>query len=97
MTFAYKYGSFVKIQEFVELRKRLDNSLHFAMTTVDKMLLELSWCGNPNILSVMLGSMRIQPHEDSIRWNLIRDNRDLEVNYLFQFSFFQVLHISKKY
>ncbi|XP_046415416.1 N-alpha-acetyltransferase 25, NatB auxiliary subunit [Neodiprion fabricii] len=79
LTFAYKYGSFVKIQEFVELRKRLDNSLHFAMTTVDKMLLELSWCDSPNILSVMLTSMRIQPHEDSIRWNLIRDNRDLEV------------------
>ncbi|XP_012253045.2 N-alpha-acetyltransferase 25, NatB auxiliary subunit [Athalia rosae] len=79
LTFAYKYGSFVKIQEFVELRKRLDNSLHFAMTTVDKMLLELSWCDSPTILSAMLASMRIQPQQDSIRWNLIRDNRDLEV------------------
>lgn len=43
------------------------------------MLLELSWCANPDILSVMVSSMRIQPQEDSIRWNLMRDNRDLEV------------------
>ncbi|XP_015610022.1 N-alpha-acetyltransferase 25, NatB auxiliary subunit isoform X2 [Cephus cinctus] len=79
LTFAYKYGSFVKIQEFVELRERLENSFHFAMTTVDKMLLELSWCDSPGMLFNTLSTMRIQPHEDSIRWDLLRDNRDLEV------------------
>ncbi|KAK0171898.1 hypothetical protein PV328_005290 [Microctonus aethiopoides] len=79
LTFAYKYGSFVKIQEFVDLRERLDNSLHFATSTVDKMLLELSWCDSAKSLSATLATMRIQPHEDSIRWELLRDNRDLEV------------------
>ncbi|CAD6234182.1 GSCOCG00007626001-RA-CDS [Cotesia congregata] len=79
LTFAYKYGSFAKIQEFVDLRERLDNSLHFATSTVDKMLLELSWCDSAKSLSRALVSMRVLPHEDSIRWELLRDNRDLEV------------------
>ncbi|XP_076236201.1 phagocyte signaling impaired [Calliopsis andreniformis] len=79
LTFAYKYGSFVKIQEFVELRERLENSFHFVMTTVDKMLLELRWCYNSASLFSTLSNMHIQPNEDSIRLNSLRDNRDLEV------------------
>ncbi|XP_043274527.1 N-alpha-acetyltransferase 25, NatB auxiliary subunit [Venturia canescens] len=79
LTFAYKYGSFVKIQEFVELKERLENSLHFATTSVDKMLLELSWCDTPVTLSNTLSNMKIQPQEDTIQWQLLRDNRDLEV------------------
>lgn len=72
----------MKIQEFVELKERLENSLHFAMTTVDKMLLELSWCDSPTSLSNTLLNMRVQPQEDTIRWELLRDNRDLEVQSL---------------
>ncbi|XP_029676321.1 N-alpha-acetyltransferase 25, NatB auxiliary subunit [Formica exsecta] len=79
LTFAYKYGSFIKIQEFVELRERLDNSFHFAMTTVDKMLLDLCWCDSTASLISTLNSMHIQPHLDTIRWSSLRDNRDLEV------------------
>ncbi|XP_058795847.1 N-alpha-acetyltransferase 25, NatB auxiliary subunit isoform X2 [Phymastichus coffea] len=79
LTFAYKYGSFLKIQEFVELRDRLENSIHFAMTTVDKMLLELSWCDSPMAITNSLSSMHVQPVKDSIRWNLLRDNRDIDV------------------
>ncbi|XP_066597306.1 N-alpha-acetyltransferase 25, NatB auxiliary subunit [Prorops nasuta] len=79
LTFAYKYGSFIKIQEFVELRERLENSLHFAMTTVDKMILELTLCNSSTSLFLTLSNMHIQPSQDSVRWNLLRDNRDLEV------------------
>ena len=79
LTFAYKYGSFVKIKEFVDLKEKLENSLHFAMTTVDKMLLELSWCDSPTMLSNTLQNMRVRPQEDTIRWELLQDNRDLEV------------------
>ncbi|XP_015437860.1 PREDICTED: N-alpha-acetyltransferase 25, NatB auxiliary subunit [Dufourea novaeangliae] len=79
LTFAYKYGSFVKIQEFVELRERLENSFHFVMTTVDKMLLELSWCDSPTSLFSTINNMHIQPDEDSVRLNSLRDNRDLLV------------------
>ncbi|XP_076276164.1 phagocyte signaling impaired isoform X1 [Lasioglossum baleicum] len=79
LTFAYKYGSFVKIQEFVELRERLENSFQFVMTTMDKMLLELSWCDSPASLFSTINSMHIQPEEDSVRLNALRDNRDLKV------------------
>lgn len=79
LTFAYKYGSFVKIQEFVELKERLENSFHFVMTTVDKMLLELSWCNSSTSLISTLDNMDIQLTEDSVRLNSLRDNRDLEV------------------
>ncbi|KAL2722102.1 hypothetical protein V1477_020922 [Vespula maculifrons] len=79
LTFAYKYGSFTKIQEFMELREHLENSLHFAVTTIDKMLLDLSCCDNFKSLFSALTSMHIQPHEDRIRWDQLRDNRDLEV------------------
>ncbi|KAG7208761.1 hypothetical protein KM043_014956 [Ampulex compressa] len=79
LTFAYKYGSFAKIQEFVELRERLENSLHFAMTTVDKLLLELSWCDSSPSLFSALNNMHVQPHENLVRWDSLRDNRDLEV------------------
>ncbi|XP_024887489.1 N-alpha-acetyltransferase 25, NatB auxiliary subunit [Temnothorax curvispinosus] len=79
LTLAYKYGSFIKIQDFVELRERLENSFHFAMTTVDKMLLDLCWCDSTTSLFSTLNNMHIQPHLDSIRWASLRDNRDLEV------------------
>lgn len=83
LTYAYKFGSFLKIQEFVELRERLENSIHFAMTTVDKMLLEMSWCDSPTAVTNSLSSMHIQPAVDSIQWDLLRDNRDVDVRSLY--------------
>jgi N-terminal acetyltransferase B complex non-catalytic subunit len=41
LTFSYKFGSFLKIEEFVEFRERLNNSLHYALVTVERMLFEL--------------------------------------------------------
>ena len=79
MTFAYKYGSFLKIQEFVDLRERLEKSIHFATTTVDKMLIELTQSGNSTGFLSTLATMHVEPSEDSIKWDLLRDNRDLEV------------------
>lgn len=77
LMFAYKYGSFEKIREFMELKDRLENSLHFAMTAIDKMLLELSLCSNSSSLFSVLSNMK--PSEESIKTGSLRDNRDLEV------------------
>ncbi|OAD52479.1 N-alpha-acetyltransferase 25, NatB auxiliary subunit [Eufriesea mexicana] len=79
LTFAYKYGSFVKVQELVELKERLESSFHFVMATVDKMLLEFSWCNSSTSLISTLDNMDIQQIENSFRLNILRDNRDLEV------------------
>ncbi|XP_020616340.1 N-alpha-acetyltransferase 25, NatB auxiliary subunit-like isoform X1 [Orbicella faveolata] len=38
---AYKYGSFEKIPEFIDLKRRLDLSLHFATVNYENMLLEV--------------------------------------------------------
>lgn len=82
LTFAYKYGSFLKIQEFVDLKDRLEKSIHFAITTVDKMLIELTWSENSSAFLNSLTNMHVQPYEDTIGWELLRDNRDLEVKLL---------------
>lgn len=63
----------------MELKERLENSFHFVMTTVDKMLLELGWCSSSTSLISALDNMDIQLIEDSVRLNSLRDNRDLEV------------------
>ena len=78
MTYAYKYGSFLKIQEFLELKVRLEDSLHFATITTEKMLLELSWCDSISSITNALSNMNIQSRDPS--WlNNLRDNRDLDV------------------
>ncbi|KAJ8873530.1 hypothetical protein PR048_024348 [Dryococelus australis] len=41
LTYSYKFGSFMKLHEFIEFQERLNNSLHYATVTVDKMLLEV--------------------------------------------------------
>jgi len=67
----------------VELRERLENSFHFVMTTVDKMLLDLCWADSTaslfSTLNIHMHMPCIQPHLDSIRLASLRDNRDLEV------------------
>lgn len=63
----------------MELKERLENSFHFVTATIDKMLLELSWCSSPPSLISTLDNMDIQLNEDSVRYNSLRDNRDLEV------------------
>lgn len=76
----------------MELREHLENSLHFAVTTIDKMLLDLSCCDNFKSLFSALTSMHIQPHEDRIRWDQLRDNRDLEVYIIIIYIVYDIEH-----
>lgn len=41
LAFSYKFGSFLKISEFVEFRDRLNNSIHNSLVAVEKKLLEI--------------------------------------------------------
>ncbi|XP_014210949.1 N-alpha-acetyltransferase 25, NatB auxiliary subunit [Copidosoma floridanum] len=79
LAFAFRYGSFLKIEEFLEFQERLKNSIHFASVTVDKMLLELSNCESPNQVALTLSTMNVKYAEDPIRWDKLRDNRDVDV------------------
>uniref|UniRef100_A0A8C7BPD0 N-alpha-acetyltransferase 25, NatB auxiliary subunit n=1 Tax=Neovison vison TaxID=452646 RepID=A0A8C7BPD0_NEOVI len=77
---AYKYGAFEKIPEFIAFRNRLNNSLHFAQVRTERMLLDLLLEANISTsLAESIKSMNLQPEEDDIPWEALRDNRDLNV------------------
>ncbi|XP_049520620.1 N-alpha-acetyltransferase 25, NatB auxiliary subunit [Dermacentor silvarum] len=76
----YKYGSFTKIQEMMSFRERLNNSLHFALLTADKMILELLLeAKSQETLKQMLMSMEIDPVNDKTEWSALTDNRDVRI------------------
>ncbi|XP_077534850.1 phagocyte signaling impaired [Haemaphysalis longicornis] len=76
----YKYGSFLKVQEMMEFRERLNNSLHFATLTVEKMILELLLEAKSQAsLKQMLTAMEIDPVNDKVDWRALRDNRDVRI------------------
>uniref|UniRef100_A0A224YWA9 N-terminal acetyltransferase B complex subunit MDM20 homolog n=1 Tax=Rhipicephalus zambeziensis TaxID=60191 RepID=A0A224YWA9_9ACAR len=76
----YKYGSFTKIQEMMRFRERLNNSLHFALLTADKMILELLLeAKSQETLKQMLTSMEIDPVNDKTEWSALTDNRDVRI------------------
>ncbi|XP_049839174.1 N-alpha-acetyltransferase 25, NatB auxiliary subunit isoform X1 [Schistocerca gregaria] len=79
LTFSYKFGSFLKIEEFVEFRERLNNSIHYAIMSVEQKLLELMSCRSHAQTSVFVTAMEINPAKDKIDWNSLQDNRDLTV------------------
>lgn len=77
---AYKYGAFEKIPEFIALRNRLNQSLHFAQVRTERMLLDLfSEADIVLSLEESVKAMSVSPEEDDIPWNNLRDNRDLTV------------------
>ncbi|XP_076020070.1 N-alpha-acetyltransferase 25, NatB auxiliary subunit isoform X2 [Genypterus blacodes] len=77
---AYKYGAFEKIPEFIALRNRLNQSLHFAQVRTERMLLDL-FLEADIVLSLeeSVKAMSLSAEEDDIPWDTIRDNRDLTV------------------
>ncbi|CAL1567986.1 unnamed protein product [Knipowitschia caucasica] len=77
---AYKYGAFEKIPEFIALRNRLNQSLHFAQIRTERMLLDLILEADILLsLEDSVKAMSLTAENDDIPWNNIRDNRDLTV------------------
>ncbi|XP_018335486.1 phagocyte signaling-impaired protein isoform X2 [Agrilus planipennis] len=76
LTFSYKFGSFIKLEEFMDFRERLNNSLHYVTTAVDKIILSLVQCSSiENLYSIDL-----VPKDNKIEWEELRDNRDVSVH-----------------
>ncbi|XP_072310388.1 N-alpha-acetyltransferase 25, NatB auxiliary subunit [Eucyclogobius newberryi] len=77
---AYKYGAFEKIPEFIALRNRLNQSLHFAQSRTERMWLDLILEADIVLnLEESVKAMSLTAEEDDIPWNNLRDNRDLTV------------------
>ncbi|GAB1608194.1 N-alpha-acetyltransferase 25, NatB auxiliary subunit-like [Argonauta hians] len=75
---SYKYGTFIKIYEFVQFRERLQNSLQYASAIEESLLLDLvlETC-NHNSTEMMLTSMAIDPDVDRTKGEKnLQDNRD---------------------
>lgn len=68
LTLSYKFGSFIKLDEFMDFRERLRNSLHYTTVIVDKIMLSLVECMSLDILY----SLNVTPRETEIEWDLIR-------------------------
>lgn len=80
LAMSYKFGSFSKLQEFMDFREKLSNSLQYSMTSVEALLQEIV-CFNGGYQQnyAQFQNMKIEPHEDRIKYQDLTDNRDLNV------------------
>lgn len=80
LAMCYKFGSFSKLQEFMDFRDRLSNSLHYALVSAETLISEMvcmSGTAAQNVESV--GSFNLEPKKDRLDWAEMTDNRDLTV------------------
>lgn len=80
ISMCYKYGSFSKLQEFMDFHERLSHSFQYSMTSVDALVLELvcmSGTLDQNLNAFKF--LQIDSDRDNIEWSKIKDNRDLSV------------------
>lgn len=80
LAMSYKFGSFSKLQEFMDFRERLSNSLHYSMISVEALIQEIvCFNGSSQQNLLQFQNMKIEPNEDRIKYEELMDNRDLEV------------------
>lgn len=80
LAMSYKFGSFSKLQEFMDFREKLSNSLHYSLISVEAMIQEIChYNGSHNQNIQQFNNMKIEPNEDRIKYDELSDNRDLEV------------------
>ncbi|XP_044764345.1 phagocyte signaling-impaired protein [Coccinella septempunctata] len=73
LTSSYKFGSFAKLEDFMDFRERLNHSLHYAAVTIDKIMLTFMCCLDLEALGCNL-AQNLNPD-----WDLLRNNSDLNV------------------
>ncbi|CAG9767813.1 unnamed protein product [Ceutorhynchus assimilis] len=75
LTFSYKFGSFHKLDEFMDFRETMNNSMHYTTVVVDRIILSLVDCSRLDSLY----NLDISPKDNKIEWDKLGDNRDLKV------------------
>lgn len=73
----YKYGTFTKIEEMMEMRSRLDHSVQYIAVSLDRMILDLIQSAK-SVDSVveLVRSFEMNPLKDRTDWDFLCDNRD---------------------
>lgn len=80
LSMCYKFGSFTKLQEFIDFRDQLYNSLHYAVVSVEALVLEIiSFGGTLNQNLIAFRNLQIDVECDRLQLNEMTDNRDLKV------------------
>ncbi|XP_034485677.1 phagocyte signaling-impaired protein [Drosophila innubila] len=75
----YRFCTFSKMEEFMNFKERLTNSLLYVACSVEAQLCDLVSCyGNVQQNLTSYVAMSIEPADDRIAWNELSDNRDLE-------------------
>ncbi|KAH8310732.1 hypothetical protein KR044_002767 [Drosophila immigrans] len=75
----YRFCTFSKMEEFMNFKERLTNSLLYVACSVEAQLCDLVSCyGNVQQNLSAYAAMSIEPADDRIAWNELSDNRDLE-------------------
>ncbi|XP_060647501.1 LOW QUALITY PROTEIN: phagocyte signaling-impaired protein [Drosophila nasuta] len=75
----YRFCTFSKMEEFMNFKERLTNSLLYVACSVEAQLCDLVSCyGNVQQNLTAYVTMSIEPADDRIAWNELSDNRDLE-------------------
>lgn len=79
LALTYRFCSFWKVEEFMDFKDRLINSYHFTAVSVEAQLCDLVLLyGNVQQNINTISMMNIDPAEDRINWEKLRDNRDLK-------------------
>lgn len=79
LALTYRFSSFWKVEEFMDFKDRLTNSYHFTAVSVEAQLCDLVLLyGNVQQNLNTYTMMNIDPAEDRINWEKLRDNRDLD-------------------
>lgn len=76
LTFLYKYGSFMKLDEFMDFRERMGNSLHYATINAEKHILTLLQSANLDNLYNFETNYSKEPLPE---FEIMRDNSDYNV------------------
>lgn len=79
MISCYKYGTFTRIEEVMTLRSKLENSVQYVSTSLDRMILDLIQ-GAKSVESVieLVRSFEMNPLKDRTDWDILCDNRDFK-------------------
>lgn len=81
MSICYRYGSFSKLQEFMEFRDRLSNSLHYGLCSAEALLAEMVGmsAASAEQIRASVAAFNLEPARDRIAFAEMTDNRDLSV------------------
>lgn len=83
ISMCYKYGSFSKLQEFMDFHDSLTFSYHFSLTSSDAIISEIVCLGGTNATPEQslnaFKYMQIDSDRENVQYEKMEDNRDMSV------------------